>query len=80
MAVTIGVARGIQFLHSGVTPGLFGNNLKTENIFLDENLKAKISNYKLPMSHMVSSHLVLFFNHCCFIFIFFNLYEQNNSQ
>lgn len=52
MAVSIGVARGIQFLHSGVTPGLFGNNLKTENIFLDENLKAKISNYKLPLSHM----------------------------
>ncbi|PIA62566.1 hypothetical protein AQUCO_00200523v1 [Aquilegia coerulea] len=55
MAVTIGVARGIQFLHSGVTPGLFGNNLKTENILLDENLKAKISNYNIPLSSMVES-------------------------
>ncbi|KAF5199215.1 Receptor-like protein kinase [Thalictrum thalictroides] len=55
MAVTIGVARGLQFLHSGVTPGLFGNNLKTENILLDENLKAKISNYNIPLSSMVES-------------------------
>ncbi|KAL5722659.1 hypothetical protein ACHQM5_006151 [Ranunculus cassubicifolius] len=53
MAITIGVARGIQFLHSGVTPGLFGNNLKAENILLDENRKAKISNYNLPLSSMV---------------------------
>ncbi|KAF9626581.1 hypothetical protein IFM89_036096 [Coptis chinensis] len=55
MAVTIGVARGIQFLYSGVTPGLFGNNLKTENILLDENVKAKIKNYNLPLSSLVSS-------------------------
>nr|XP_011463085.1 PREDICTED: probable LRR receptor-like serine/threonine-protein kinase At1g14390 [Fragaria vesca subsp. vesca] len=48
MAVTIGIARGVQFLHTGVAPGVFGNNLKMENILLDESVSAKISNYNLP--------------------------------
>ncbi|OVA13312.1 Protein kinase domain [Macleaya cordata] len=55
MSVTVGVARGIQFLHTGVTPGIFGNNLKIENIFLDENLTAKISTYFLPMPFLAGS-------------------------
>ncbi|MCL7049802.1 hypothetical protein MKW94_008974 [Papaver nudicaule] len=55
MAVTVGVARGIQFLHTGVTPGIFGNNLKIENILLDENLTAKISTYFLPIPFVVGS-------------------------
>lgn len=45
----IGVARGIQFLHAGIIPGLFGNNLKITNILLDQNLVAKISSYNLPV-------------------------------
>ncbi|KAL6190033.1 hypothetical protein ACLB2K_036434 [Fragaria x ananassa] len=48
MAVTIGIARGVQFLHTGVAPGVFGNNLKMENILLDASVSAKISNYNLP--------------------------------
>lgn len=48
MAVTIGIARGVQFLHTGVAPGVFGNNLNMENILLDESVSAKISNYNLP--------------------------------
>ncbi|KAI3974191.1 hypothetical protein MKX01_033442 [Papaver californicum] len=55
MAVVVGVARGIQFLHTGVTPGIFGNNLKIENILLDENLTAKISTYFLPIPFIVGS-------------------------
>ncbi|RZC79881.1 hypothetical protein C5167_042458 [Papaver somniferum] len=55
VAVTVGVARGIQFLHTGVTPGIFGNNLKIENILLDENLTAKISTYFLPIPFVVGS-------------------------
>ncbi|KAK9277563.1 hypothetical protein L1049_007108 [Liquidambar formosana] len=49
MAITIGVARGIHFLHTGVAPGIFGNNLKIENILLDESLTAKISSYNMPL-------------------------------
>ncbi|CAE6064279.1 unnamed protein product [Arabidopsis arenosa] len=49
MAIAIGVARGIQFLHMGVAPGIFGNNLKIENIMLDETLTVKISGYTIPL-------------------------------
>ncbi|XP_009360378.2 probable LRR receptor-like serine/threonine-protein kinase At1g14390 [Pyrus x bretschneideri] len=55
MAVTIGIARGVQFLHTGVAPGIFGNNLKIENILLDESVSAKISNYNLPLPFQVGS-------------------------
>ncbi|PIA27930.1 hypothetical protein AQUCO_07400042v1 [Aquilegia coerulea] len=53
LAVTMGVAKGIQFLHAGIAPGIFGNDVKIENILLDENLTAKISNYNLLISSKV---------------------------
>ena len=49
MAITIGAARGIQFLHTGIAPGIYGNDLKIDNILLDETLTAKISNYNIPL-------------------------------
>lgn len=45
----IGVAKGIQFLHGGIIPGLFANNLKITNVLLDQNLGAKIFSYNLPI-------------------------------
>ncbi|CAL5418260.1 unnamed protein product [Camellia sinensis] len=41
--IAVGIARGIQFLHSGITPGMYGNDLKIENMLLDKTLTAKIS-------------------------------------
>ncbi|XP_045803523.1 probable LRR receptor-like serine/threonine-protein kinase At1g14390 [Trifolium pratense] len=49
MAISIGIARGVQFLHTGVAPGIFGNNLKIQNILLDDSLNAKVSGYKIPL-------------------------------
>ncbi|XP_068652581.1 probable LRR receptor-like serine/threonine-protein kinase At1g14390 [Aristolochia californica] len=49
VSTVIGIARGIQFLHTGMVPGIFGNDLKIDNIVLDENLIAKISGYNLPL-------------------------------
>ncbi|XP_042412240.1 probable inactive leucine-rich repeat receptor-like protein kinase At3g03770 isoform X1 [Zingiber officinale] len=49
ISAAIGVAKGIQFLHSGIMPGLFSNNLKITDIVLDQNLVAKISSYNLPL-------------------------------
>lgn len=49
IAITIGAARGIQFLHTGITPGIYGNDLKIDNVLLDETLTAKISNYNIPL-------------------------------
>lgn len=55
MAIAIGVARGIQFLHMGVAPGIFGNNLDIENILLDGTLTVKISGYTIPLPSQVGA-------------------------
>lgn len=49
MGITMGIARGIQFLHNGITPGIYGNNLKIDNILLDQSLTAKISSYGISL-------------------------------
>ncbi|XP_028792529.1 probable LRR receptor-like serine/threonine-protein kinase At1g14390 [Neltuma alba] len=49
MAITIGIARGIQFLHTGLVPGIYGNNIKIEKILLDDSLSAKVSGYNIPL-------------------------------
>ncbi|XP_057507141.1 probable inactive leucine-rich repeat receptor-like protein kinase At3g03770 [Actinidia eriantha] len=48
ISATIGVAKGIQFLHTGIVPGIFSNNLKITDVLLDQNFVAKISSYNLP--------------------------------
>ncbi|XP_050236243.1 probable LRR receptor-like serine/threonine-protein kinase At1g14390 [Mercurialis annua] len=55
MSIAIGVARGIQFLHTGVAPGIFGNNVNIENVYLDDTLTAKLTNYTIPMPSKVGS-------------------------
>ncbi|KAK7336292.1 hypothetical protein VNO77_16828 [Canavalia gladiata] len=49
IGTAIGVAKGIQFLHTGIVPGVYSNNLKIEDVLLDQNLAAKISSYHLPL-------------------------------
>lgn len=53
MAITIGVARGVQFLHTGTAPGVFGNNLKIEKVLLDDSLTPKISSFNFPLPFKV---------------------------
>ncbi|KAF5449684.1 hypothetical protein F2P56_030103 [Juglans regia] len=55
MVITIGVARGVQFLHTGTAPGVFGNNLKIDNVLLDDSLTAKISSYNFSLPFKVGS-------------------------
>ncbi|KAI5437570.1 probable LRR receptor-like serine/threonine-protein kinase At1g14390 [Lathyrus oleraceus] len=55
MAIIIGIARGIKFLHTGVTPGIFGNNIKIENVLLDNSLNPKVSGYSIPFPNKKGS-------------------------
>ncbi|KAL1545959.1 putative inactive leucine-rich repeat receptor-like protein kinase [Salvia divinorum] len=49
IAAATGVAKGIQFLHTGIVPGIFANNIKITDVLLDHNIVAKISSYNLPL-------------------------------
>ncbi|KAI4350318.1 hypothetical protein L6164_004785 [Bauhinia variegata] len=49
IAAAIGVAKGIQFLHTGIVPGVYSNNLKITDVLLDQNFVAKICSYNLPL-------------------------------
>ncbi|GAA0139432.1 transmembrane signal receptor [Lithospermum erythrorhizon] len=49
IATATGVAKGIQFLQTGIVPGVFSNNLKITDISLDHNFVAKINTYNLPL-------------------------------
>ncbi|KAK7368100.1 hypothetical protein VNO80_10122 [Phaseolus coccineus] len=56
MAISIGIASGIQFLHTRVRPGIFGNNIKIVNILLDDTLNAKVSGYSIPWPSKKTLH------------------------
>ncbi|KAJ4841643.1 hypothetical protein Tsubulata_034074 [Turnera subulata] len=49
LAILIGVAKAVHFLHSGVIPGAFNNKLKTNNILLDEHGIPKLSDYGMSI-------------------------------
>lgn len=50
IAASMGIAKGIQFLHTGIIPGIFSNNLRITDVLIDKNFAAKISSYNLPLS------------------------------
>ena len=58
MAISIGIARGTQFLHTGVVPAIFGNNLQIDKILLDDNLNPKVSGYNIPLLDDVARYLL----------------------
>lgn len=49
LAVLIGVAKAVHFLHSGVIPASSSNRLKTNNILLDDYGIAKLSDYGMSV-------------------------------
>ncbi|MED6215994.1 hypothetical protein PIB30_003642 [Stylosanthes scabra] len=49
LGAATGIAKGIQFLHTGIVPGVYSNNINSEDVLLDQNLVAKICSYNLPL-------------------------------
>ncbi|KAH6788177.1 Leucine-rich repeat protein kinase family protein [Perilla frutescens var. hirtella] len=49
LAVLIGVAKAVHFLHTGVIPPSLSNRLKTNNILIDEHGIAKLSDYGMSI-------------------------------
>ncbi|XP_022923622.1 probable inactive leucine-rich repeat receptor-like protein kinase At3g03770 [Cucurbita moschata] len=49
LAILISIAKAVHFLHTGVIPGFFDNQLKINNILIDEHNVAKLSDYGLSI-------------------------------
>ncbi|KAL1566513.1 putative inactive leucine-rich repeat receptor-like protein kinase [Salvia divinorum] len=49
LAILIGIAKAVHFLHTGVIPGFYSNQLKANNILLNEHRIGKLSDYGLSV-------------------------------
>jgi serine/threonine protein kinase len=51
---TLGAARGLVYLHEQANPSIILRNIKSNNILLDENFIAKVSDFGLSKSELDS--------------------------
>ncbi|PIN21971.1 Serine/threonine protein kinase [Handroanthus impetiginosus] len=49
LAILIGIAKAVHFLHTGIIPGFYSNRLEANNILLNEHRIGKLSDYGLSV-------------------------------
>jgi serine/threonine protein kinase len=74
LRITLGSARGLAYLHELADPPIIHRDIKSTNILLDENLKAKVAYFGLSkllangeeghVSTQVKGTMVTNHNHC----------------
>lgn len=60
LRIAIDVANGLQYIHEHTTPRVVHKDIKTSNILLDANMRAKIANFGLAKSgcNAITMHIV----------------------
>ncbi|BBN70438.1 Protein kinase superfamily protein [Prunus dulcis] len=56
--ISLGVARGIEYLHQGCDMQILNFDIKPDNILLDENFVQKISNFGLAKLYPTDNSIV----------------------
>ncbi|CAN6697559.1 unnamed protein product [Malus baccata var. baccata] len=56
--ISLGVAQGIEYLHQGCDMQILHFDIKPHNILLDENLKAKVSDFGLAKLYPIDNSIV----------------------
>ncbi|KAM7268138.1 hypothetical protein ACFE04_010304 [Oxalis oulophora] len=54
--IALDVARGLEYLHDGAVPPVIHRDIKSSNILLDQNMKARVSDFGLSREEMVDKH------------------------
>ncbi|KAJ4775720.1 Leucine-rich repeat protein kinase family protein [Rhynchospora pubera] len=57
MEIAEDTAKGIEYLHKGCSPAIIHRDLKTSNILLDQNMRAKVSDFGLSKLMPDGSHI-----------------------
>lgn len=76
VAAAVGIAKGIQFLHTGIVPGSSALKLKTTDILLDLNFVAKISSHNLPLLTEYTGKVKIYIIYAILV-LFLNMYQVN---
>lgn len=72
LGILIEIAKAVHFLHTGVIPGSFNNQLKTNNILLDQHKIAKLSDYGVSAIIEENEKLEVCSFYLKFVFSFFD--------
>ncbi|XP_071722964.1 calcium/calmodulin-regulated receptor-like kinase 1 [Rutidosis leptorrhynchoides] len=54
--IALDVARGLEYLHDGAVPPVIHRDIKSSNILLDQNMKARVADFGLSREEMVDKH------------------------
>ncbi|KAF4395885.1 hypothetical protein G4B88_028055 [Cannabis sativa] len=54
--IALDVARGMEYLHDGAVPSVIHRDIKSNNILLDQSMRARVADFGLSREEMVNSH------------------------
>ncbi|KAM5585781.1 calcium/calmodulin-regulated receptor-like kinase 1 [Rosa sericea] len=54
--IALDVARGLEYLHDGAVPPVIHRDIKSNNILLDESMRARVADFGLSREEMVDKH------------------------